>query len=313
MKDSAHLLPRRAPGWKRAVLRPLAWAILACATGTGAPAQAQNDDAAPASANTAPTVPLAQVGKLPLDAQVNWLRNAAQSGMLEKLDDAQLVALFESLNPLTVPRYIEDGPNGYPSYEFTMEREERIHGYWAPRPDHMLVRMTRQPLRIYAKWLPGGPHAGQEVIYDETRRPDEMYGHLGGLLNVMPLWTSVDGILSHAQSNHGVRDLGIAYIAQQFIAEGQKFADAGVERPDRIDVQTLDGVRVVAFTYATPGQPAFYAKKETLGLDLRHPYFRSVESYDNSGRIFEKVVFETITPESFSDATFDPRNPAYRF
>ena len=81
-----------------------------------------------------------------------------------------------------------------------------------------------------------------------------------------------------------------------------------------LHVMPDDGVRVVAFTFETPtGQPQFYAKKETLGLDLRHPYFRTVESYDNDGKIFEKIVFESITPKTFDDSTFDPKNKAYKF
>jgi hypothetical protein len=79
-------------------------------------------------------------------------------------------------------------------------------------------------------------------------------------------------------------------------------------------VKTLAGVRVVTFTYEAPtGRLGLYAKKETLGLDLRHPYFRTAESYDNDGRIFERVVFESITPKPLPDATFDPKNPAYKF
>lgn len=270
--------------------------------------------ASAAAAERRPDVPPTQIGKLPVDQQVRWLRHAAQTGALEKLDDAQLLALFQSLDPLTVPRYIEAGPNGYPSYEFTMMRRERIRGIWPRRADHMLVRLTREPLRIYAKWLPDGAHAGQEIIYDESRRRNEIYGHLGGLLNVMPMWASMNGALAHAQSNHQVRDLGTEFIASQFLAEGKKFAESGIMRPERIDVQTIDGVRVVAFTYETPtGQPEFYAKKETLGLDLRHPWFQTAESYDNEGRLFEKIVFETITPKTFDDSTFDPKNPAYRF
>jgi hypothetical protein len=261
-----------------------------------------------------PTVPPAEAGKLKPSEQVRWLRQAAQSGLLEKLDDADLTALFQSFDPLTVPRYIKDGPNGYPSYEFTMIRQERIRGVWPSRPDHMVVCVTRDPIRIYAKWLPGGAHAGQEIIYDETRRSDEMYGHLGGFLNIMPVWASLNGALARTQSNHQVRDLGTEYIAKQFLSEGEKYAQAGITRPTRIEVKTLDGVRVVAFTYETStGMPEFYAKKETLGLDLRHPYFRTVESYDNDGRIFERIVFQTITPKTFDDETFNPKNPAYRF
>jgi uncharacterized protein YjiS (DUF1127 family) len=267
-----------------------------------------------ASAVPAPSTPASQAGKLTLDQQVHWLRQAQQSGELEKLDDAQLVALFRSLDPLTLPRYLKEGPNGYPSYEFTMLRRERLRGIWPDRPDHMLVRIAQDPLRIYAKWLPDGAHAGQEIIYDESKRADEIYGHLGGLLDVLPLWTSTTGMLARAQSNHQVRDLGIEYIVNQYLAEGKKYVEIGVPRSTEIAVQTIDGVRVVTFTYETSvGQPQFYAKKETLGLDLRHPYFRTVASYGNDGKIFEKIVFETITPKTFDDATFDPKNPAYKF
>ena len=285
---------------------------------TAPAALAQNDDSPPplhaASAVKPPATPSSQVGKLTLDQQVKWLRAAQQSGAMAKLDDAQLVALFKSLDPLALPRYIKEGPNGYPSYEFTMSRSERIRGQWPDKPDHMLVRLAHDPLRIYAKWLPDGARAGQEIIYDESKRSDEMYGHLGGIMNVMPLWTSLDGALARSQSNHQVRDFGTEYIADQYLAEGTKYIEAGLPRSTQVEVKTIDGVRVVAFTFETPtGQPQFYAKKETLGLDLRHPYFRTVESYDNDGKLFERVVFETITPKTFDDSTFDPKNKAYKF
>jgi hypothetical protein len=303
----------------RALVGALVGALITGALIMTTPAAfAQNDDQPPpldtASTVKPPTTPSSQVGKLTLDQQVKWLRAAQQSGAMEKLDDAQLVALFQSLDPLALPRYIKEGPNDYPSYEFTMSRSERIHGQWPSKADHMLVRLTREPLRIYAKWLPDGAHAGQEIIYDESKRSDEMYGHLGGILNMMPLWTSLNGTLARSQSNHNLRDLGTAYIAGQYLSEGKKYIEAGLPRSTQVEVKTLDGVRVVAFTFETPtGQPQFYAKKETLGLDLRHPYFRTVESYDNDGKLFERIVFETITPKTFDDSTFDPKNKAYKF
>ncbi|CAN7245984.1 DUF1571 domain-containing protein [Caballeronia sp. LjRoot29] len=294
-------------------------AQLAASTATAAlPTSAATSAAGTAlsanAASTPPKTPAAQVGKLPLDGQVRWLTHAARSGMLANMSDTALVSLFKSLDPLTVPRYLKNGPNGYPSYEFTMLRRERIHGMWPSQDDHMLVRVTRDPLRVYAKWLPDGGHAGQEILYDETARPNEMYGHLGGLLKVIAIWTSVDGSLARSQSRHSVRDLGTEYITQQFLAEGEKFADAGVTRANNIEVKTIDGARVVAFTYETPsGQPNFYAKKEILGLDLRRPYFRTAESFDNDGKIFESIVFQNIAPKTFDDAAFNPKNPAYNF
>jgi hypothetical protein len=282
------------------------------------PTSAATSAACPALSATAtvapPKVAASEVGKLPLDRQVRWLTLAAQSGMLANMNDADLVALFKSLDPLTVPRYLKDGPNGYSSYEFTLLRRERINGRWPDQPDHMLVRVTREPRRVYARWLPDGAHAGQEILYDETTRRNEMYGHLGGVLNIITMWTTLDGTLAHTQSRHSIRDLGTEYIAQQFLAEGQKYADLGVTRPNEIEVKTIDGTRVVAFTYESPvGRPDFYAKKEVLGLDLRRPYFRTAESFDNDGKIFESLVFQNIAPKTFDEATFSPKNPDYKF
>jgi hypothetical protein len=199
---------------------------------------------------------------------------ARQRGTLAQLDDATLTALFNALDPLAVPLYVGHGPNGYPSYQFTMARQERINGKWPDTPDRMLVKTTREPLRVYAKWLPGGAHAGQETIYDTTLRKDEMYGHLGGLLGKIPLWTALDGALARAQSNHQVKDLGTEFIANLYLSEARKYQEAGVQRPTHVEAKTIGGVRVVALTYETPtGRPQFYAKKEVLGLDLHAPYF----------------------------------------
>ncbi|KAK47441.1 membrane protein [Caballeronia jiangsuensis] len=257
---------------------------------------------------------VARVGELSVEQQAQWLSRSAESGALAKLDDAQLVALFRSLDARTLPRYLQDGLDDFQSCEFTMRRRERIKGKWPKRSDHMLVRVTREPLRIYAKWLPDGAHAGQEVIYDDSKRPDQLYGHLGGLLGVVPMWTSVNGAFARAQSNHSIRELGIVAITQRFIEEGRRFAEAGITKPSDIEVKMIDGLRVVALTYETPtGQPEFYAKKEVLGLDLERPVFRTLESYDNEGNIFESVVFERIEIKPFDDLTFDPKNPDYRF
>ncbi|KXV12949.1 hypothetical protein CR51_05975 [Caballeronia megalochromosomata] len=269
---------------------------------------------APVRAHAQPAEEAARVGDLGVEQQAQWLSQSAASGALAKLDDAQLVALFRSLDSRTLPRYLQDGLRDFQSCEFTMRRRERIKGKWPRRADHMLVRVTREPLRIYAKWLPDGAHAGQEVIYDGSKRPDELYGHLGGFLGVVPMWTSVNGAFARAQSNHSIRELGIDAITQRFIDEGRKFAEAGITKPSDIEVKTVDGLRVVALTYETPdGQPAFYAKKEVLGLDLERPVFRTLESYDNDGTIFESVIFERIETKPFDDLTFDPKNPDYRF
>jgi hypothetical protein len=278
-----------------------------------AAAAAPDTDPAPLASASAAS-PLADVGRLGAEEQVTWLQQAARAGVLEKLDDAQLIGLFRSFKPETIPLYVGAGRAQYSDYEFTLLRQERLAGKWQAKPDHMLVRYQHEPLRIYAKWLPDSAHAGQEIIYDQTRRRDEMYGHLGGLFNIMPIWTAIDGSLARSQSNHSVRELGLRFIVDRYLQEARKFGTASVLKPTEIAVQTEDGVRVVVMTWDAPGaQPDYYAKRSKLGLDLRHPWFDTVESFDNDGQRFEKLVFDKISPRHFDDMTFDPKNAAYKF
>ncbi|MCP3715569.1 DUF1571 domain-containing protein [Paraburkholderia sp. CNPSo 3281] len=289
--------------------------LLACAALVlaSATALAQGDGAETGNASQGAT-PAAEVAKLSVDQQVRWLQRAQKNDALTKLDDAQLTALFEAFDPLVVPTLIKLGPAGYPSYEFVLSRWERLNGKWPAKPAHMVVKLEHEPLRIYAKWLPDGDHSGEEVIYDASKRRDEMYGHLGGLLGVMPMWTALDGTLARSQSNHKITDLGTEFIVSQFMTDAKKYVEVGASYKPQVEVKTIDGVRVVALTYVSPsGKPQFYAKKQTLGLDLRHPYFRTVEAYGDDGQMFEKIVIDSITPKSFNDEAFDPKNPDYKF
>lgn len=204
-------------------VRRLLYSTLACALSASI-------TASPAPARATPQPAVNEIATQTADQQAQWLARAAADGTLARLSDDELVALFRALDPATLPRYLRDGLARYASCEFTIVRRERIGGKWPERPDHMLVRVTREPLRVYARWLPDGAHAGQEVIYDASRRPGELYGHLGGLLGVVPMWTSLNGPLARAQSNHSIRELGIDAVTQRFIDEGRKFADAGITR-----------------------------------------------------------------------------------
>ena len=270
------------------------------------------DTAASGSASSSAT--LLQVGSLPVERQIAWLNHAAQSGDLEKLSDAQLVELFQSLAPDTLPRYLEAGSARYREYEFRTFGQQRIKGVWQDEPAHLLVRYRQDPRQVYVKWLADGRNAGQEMIYDETKNPKQLYAHQGGTFSFVSIWTPIDSGRALAQSRHTVRELNIGYVTNLYLSELKKYHAAGIDKPSKVEVSTESGERVVAFTWETPtGQPQFYAKKVRLGLDLRHPFFRTSEACDNSGELFEKFTFADVTPKHFDDSAFDPKNPQYRF
>jgi hypothetical protein len=152
------------------------------------------------------------------------------------------------------------------------------------------------------------------MIYDEKKDPGRLYAHPGGAFALVSLWMPIDGARVKAQSNHTVRELGIGYITDLFLAELKKYRAAGIETPSEIEVLNDHGERVVAFTWETPtGRPGFYAKKARLGLDLRQPFFRTSESWYNDVELFEKFSFTEVTPKHFDDSAFEPKNPEYKF
>ncbi len=256
-----------------------------------------------------------RLAAMPVAAQAQWFSRAIKSGEFAKMSDAQIVAHLQALSPDALVRFLKAEAAAMPEYQYELTRHERINDQWQGTPDHMLVKIREKPLQIYAKWLADGAHAGQEIIYDETRNPKEMYGHLGGILGFTSIWSSIDGPLARSQSNHTVRDLGFAFIAEQIAHDGRSFRAAGLpEKPARISVSELNGVRVAALEWDAPsGPPQHYANRSRVLLDLRTGRPRGIEAWDAAGQKIEEMRFEKVRRQTWTDLTFDPKNPDYKF
>lgn len=313
----------------------LAWlpmALVAGAAALSAPSALAQSDAIPrpalpggassvrsdaiASGNAAaPDAEIAKLAAMPVAAQTQWLSRAIKSGELAAMRDDQIVARMQALQPDTLVRFLKAESAALPEYQYALTRHERINDQWQTTPDRMLVKIREKPLQIYAKWLPGGAHAGQEILYDETRNPKEMYGHLGGILGFASIWSSIDGPLARSQSNHTVRDLGFAFIAEQIAHDGRSFRAEGLpDKPARISVSELHGTRVLALEWDAPsGPPQHYANKSRVLLDLKTGFPRGIEAWNASGQKVEEMRFENVRKAQWTDATFDPKNPDYKF
>ncbi len=281
----------------------------------GASAPAAPDANAPGSPTAAADVDASKLAALPVAAQTQWLSRAIKSGELAKMSDDQIVARMQAIQAEALVRFLKAESAALPEYEYELTRHERINNQWQTTPDRMLVKVREKPLQIYAKWLPDGAHAGQEIIYDETKNPKEMYGHLGGILGFTSIWSSIDGTLARSQSNHTVRDLGFAFIAEQIAHDGRSFRAAGLpEKPARISVSESNGIRMLALEWDAPsGPPQHYANKSRVLIDLKTGRPRGIEAWDASGQKIEEMRFEKVRKAQWTDATFDPKNPDYKF
>jgi hypothetical protein len=236
-----------------------------------------------------------------------------KSGELAVLPDEAVLKAFRALQPETLAAYLELGARPFNEYELWLTREERLGGQWPAKPCVNHIKYRQQPRQVYMKWLDGGAKAGQEIIYDETRRKGEMYGHIGGAFNVMSVWTSLTGSMARANSNHSVNELGVQAMVAIVVADRALYAAEGRRPlPASIELARLKGQRTVAVTWVA-SSPQHYAHKTTVYLDLQQPLMRGIEAWAEDGNQTERIVLDKIVPATFTDADFDPGNPAYKF
>lgn len=308
-----HRYPRRLP--LRTGVATLAVCLSALLATPGMTQTLASSPPAPSPAATGSDPEVAKLAASPVAAQQQWLAQAIKSGDLAKMPDAQIVARMQAISAEALARYLKTEAAAMPEYQYQLTRQERLNGQWQTTPDRMMVKIRQQPRAVYAKWQPNGAHDGQEILYDETRRPNEMYGHLGGIMGFTSIWSNIDGTLARSQSNHTVRDLGFEFIADQIVHDGQSFRKEGLsEKPVRTSVADVGGVRVLALEWEAPsGPPAHYAYKSRVLIDLKTGRFRGIEAWDDAGQKLEEMRFDNVKRESWTDATFDAKNPDYKF
>jgi hypothetical protein len=256
-----------------------------------------------------------QFRRLSADEQAASLRTRIENHSLLSLTDAQILSLMDAMKPEAFVAYARADMVLDNDYEYSMFRQERVSGRWSDRPDHMLIRYQDNPRKVYAKWLPDGGHAGQEILYDETTDPNSLYGHAGGLLRRVWGKIAVDGSFAHAQSRHSVRDLGLQFIARTVDHDARSFREEGLTaKPTRIELMNVQGTRMLAWTWVSPsGPPAHYAPRVRLLFDLQHPWPSGEVAWDERGKLLEMIRFDGVVPRHWNSATFDPRNPDYGF
>ncbi|MFP3890486.1 DUF1571 domain-containing protein [uncultured Ralstonia sp.] len=292
--------------------------VLATALAWTAGAWAQPQAVPPAdaaSAAPAQSAAVASFAAMDVAGQATWLGSHVRDGSLATWPDGDLLAMVGALKPGTLTRWLRTEVDRLPEYEYRMRRQERVKDQWQSQPALMEVRYRNAPRQVYARWLKGGARAGQEIIYDETVRRDEMYGHLGGLFGFAAIWSALDGTLAKSQSNHTARELGLQFMVDSLERDARAYAAAGHSgKFDEVKIVTEDGERMLRLTRDAPsGPPAFYAKRVRLYFDLKNPWIRAEEAWDESGNQLEKIVIENVARKTWNDQTFSPKNPEYKF
>ncbi|WP_322047382.1 DUF1571 domain-containing protein [Paraburkholderia sp. J67] len=231
------------------------------------------------------------------------------------LSDRQILSLMAAMKPDAFVEYARSGMIPNNTYEYRMRRQERISGHWPERADHVDIRYEDTPRKVYARWLPDGQHAGQEILYDETRAPDTLLGHPGGPLRIISAEIPIDSIFARAQSRHSVRDFGLQFVTRTIEHDARSFREEGLsEKPAHVEIITMNGIRLLAWTWsATSGPPNHYAQTVRLLFDLVHTWPCDEIAWNERGELLERIHFEDIEPRSWDATSFSRHNPDFGF
>lgn len=242
------------------------------------------------------------------------LRPQIESGAFARLSDDEVVRHWRALPPSAVAAYLDGLVQPLNSYELRVQRQERIAGAWNAKPFQNVLKYTHSPRRLYVKWLDGGPKAGQEIIYDETRRKDQIYAHLGGMMNLTSVWLALDSPLIRGNTNHHVRDeLNLQFFVRAVTQRLKPMSEEAWGQAS-IEVLTVGKKRCVAVTLpASTSASGLYAGKLRFALELDRVMVRLFEAWDAQQVMTERIVIDQLEARPMTDAEFDPKNPAYDF
>lgn len=242
------------------------------------------------------------------------LQQLNEKSLARRMSDAQIQGLYTGIGSMVLLEATGLWLDAHPTYEIIFRKQERVRGEWNEVPDRMLVRYREKPRAVYAQWLEGGRHVGQEILYDERKDPQKMRAHAGGLLNLITVNVGVHSTLARRESNHDLGEMGFRRVVASLHEDRAKLVSAGKPiEPVLARSTVFEGERFWENTFVTAGPPQFYAAKAHLFFDLDTGVPRLVEIFDAKGEIQERYYYEKVRWVTLDDHAFDEENPEYDF
>lgn len=262
----------------------------------------------------APEALHARVAAQTHDEKIAMLAAMKDAGLAAKLTDAQIAALYTGVGTDVILDATSRWLAMHNTYSFIMRKQERIRGKLNETPDRMRVRYRETPKAVYAGWIEGGRHVGQEVLYDAAKRKDHLRAHAGGWLNIITVSLSINSGIVKRETNHTIDEMGFKRIVDNLVQDRAKLlADGRSIAPVSERSVVYEGTKYWENVYETPGPPRYYAKKARLLFDLDTGLPRLLEIFDADEQLLERIFFEEIDWRPLDGDAFSEENPAYKF
>lgn len=231
-----------------------------------------------------------------------------------QFSDAQIAALYNGAGADILLKTTRAFLSANPTYETVLVKQERMGGKLNEIPDRMFIRFREQPLAIYIKWLKGGRHVGQEVMYDGQRDPKHLHAHGGGWLNIVTLKLALDSKTVHLETKHDLTELGFGTLIDRLEADRARIAADGLSTAPVIARSVVyKGKRYWENVYEMPGPPRYYAARARFLFDLETGMPMLMEFSDKAGVLQERMEYESVKWLRLEAEHFDTENADYRF
>lgn len=230
------------------------------------------------------------------------------------MSDEQITALYESAGSDILLKATRRFLEANPTYSFVLHKQERIDGKLNETPDVMYVRFREKPRAIYALWLKGGRHVGQEILFDEAADSKHFKAHAGGWLNLITVSLALDSSMARKESRHSIGELGLLTVIDHLEQDRVRLQKAGLSIATvRQQSTQYKGKRYWENVYETPGPPAYYAARARMLFDMENGVPRLLEVFDTQGTLIERLEYTDMKWIRLDGSAFDLKNPEYRF
>ena len=180
-----------------------------------------------------------------------------------------------------------------------------------------------EPFSVYMKYITPDNIVGREMIYVEGQYYGKIISTKGGFRPALAHITraiKTDSPLARAESNHSLKELGIASMMKQLLDVAystEQFPDCKIEFIENASIDNR-ACTVIQITHE-PKSKVFPFYKGQVFIDNQYQVPVRFVCYnwpDSSGyaTIREEFTYTNIIPNiSVTDADFDYRNPRYGF
>jgi hypothetical protein len=257
-----------------------------------------------------------QVAALAPEARQALLSDAYEKKVTLQMSDEQLAAMMDAMGAEVRLNTAFAFLAKHNTYEVIVTKQERIDGKLneGQEVDRTLVRIREKPKAVYMKWLKGGRHVGQELIFDAVTTPKQFRVRPDGVFGVLAYNIDLDSRLAHEESIHLPGDYGFGGLLGFLNQDRIKLEKAGLPTAPVSQKSAVHrGIKCWENVYLTPGRPAYSADKARFLYDLTSGQPLFAEVYDKNGVLWERYDYEEVRWAPLPANAFDKKNPAYDF